>query len=403
MDFTLTDEQQMIKDATRKLMESVSPFESRKEIISEGSFCEEHWNQFADLGLLSIAVPEEYGGLGASPVDIAIMMEEIGRVLLVEPIWAIAVLAAQTLVSSGDHQKCKEILPSLMEGTSRPVLAHNEHFSEGNLSYVTTKARQVSQGKWRINGTKSLIIGGNRADQFLVSARTAGADSDEPGITIFQVPKDAAGLQESHWRLVDNRWASLLTLVDVEVTDANIVGVLDEGFGAIERAHDYAMVGLCAEAIGVMEKALWITRDYLTLRKQFGTTLSSFQSLQHRLAEMLIELELSRSMLFKTLSLFNASATERRLSMSATKTHIGSSGKFICGQAIQLHGGIGVTEEYVIGHYFKRITLIENELGSSNFHLRRLTKQEQQPASVNQSESPLEFPITEADKFDMAT
>jgi len=372
MDFQLTEEQQMLKDSARRFLEENCVFDSRQPLIDKGSFDPARWNVSAELGWLGMSLPEEYGGLGGSAIETAILAEEMGRVLFVEPYWAVAVLAAQTVVASGDKDKGEEILPALAAGEARPVLAHGEAEARGAIEYVSTCATAAGIGRWRLTGNKSLVVAGNVADRFIVSARTSGAVSDRHGITLFVIDRNAPGVVMRDVRLTDNRWATDLTLDDVVVSEANVLGEVDGAWVALEGGHAHALVALCAEAVGVMEKALWITRDYLKIRKQFGATLSTFQALQHRMSEMLIELELARGMVHKALASMNAAPEERARALAAAKVHIGRSGKFVCGQAIQLHGGIGVTEEYIIGHYFKRMTNIEYTLGNSHVHLERL-------------------------------
>ncbi|MEC9356363.1 MAG: acyl-CoA dehydrogenase [Pseudomonadota bacterium] len=372
MDFSLTQEQQMLQDSARRLLEAECRFEARAPLIATGSFDRKRWQNYADMGWFGISLAEEAGGFGGSVVDMTILMEECGRMLVVEPVWAIAVLAAQTLAALGDDPQAQQLLPALIAGEALPVLAHNEADAGGLTEYVATTATRDKIGTWRLSGQKALIIGGNVADRFIVSARTSGNTDDREGITLFLVKPDAVGLSKCDVRLIDNRWCSHLELDGVEVGESEVLGPVGGAFEALEHAHAHGIVTLCAEAIGVMEKALWVTRDYLKMRKQFGVTLSTFQALQHRMSEMLIELELSRCMVYRALSRAEADPESRRQALASAKVHVGRSGKFVCGQAIQLHGGIGVTEEYLIGHHFKRMTTIDSALGSTHFHLQKL-------------------------------
>jgi alkylation response protein AidB-like acyl-CoA dehydrogenase len=375
MDFQLNEEQSMFKDSVRRFMEDNCSFDKRGTVAEKGAFDKAHWQMFAELGLLGLALPEEQGGLGYSAIETALVMEEMGRVLCVEPYWAIAVLAAQTLLASKDD-KASDILQALAVGDAFPVLAHEEAPARGSLSFVKTRATSVEGGRWRLSGEKVSIVAGNIADRFIVSARTSGASEDKSGITLFLVQPDAKGLHKRDLRLIDNRWAAHLVLDGVEVGPEDVLGVVGEGYAALDHAHAQGLVAMCAEALGVMEQALWTTRDYLKIRKQFGQTLSTFQSLQHRMSEMLIELELSRGMVYYALSNLKEPGQVREHALSATKAHVGKSGMFVCGQSIQLHGGIGVTEEYVIGHHFKRMTLISNALGSTALHFERMAEME---------------------------
>lgn len=376
MDFHLNEEQSMLRDSARRLFETECRFEDRRAVVAAGSFDARRWRTFAELGWLGLGLPEVHGGVGG-PIETAIVMEEIGRSLCVEPYWAVTCLAAQTIAAAGDGETATALLPAIIDGSVRPVLAHGEHDAGVAVEHVATTARP-SAGGWVLNGTKSLVIAGNVADLFLVSARTAGGVCDTDGITLFLVRKDAAGLRVHPARLVDNRWGAAVELDGVAVCPADVLGAVGGAFPALRHAHDAALVALCAEAVGVMERALWLTRDYLLTRKQFGVPLASFQALQHRMSEMLIELELSRVMVYRALARLDADPLIRQQALSAMKHHVGVSGKFVCGQAIQLHGGIGVTEEYVVGHYFKRMTLIEYALGNSHQHLERLAEMQRE-------------------------
>jgi len=318
-------------------------------------------------------LPESVGGTGFGPIETALILEEIGRVLFVEPYWAIAVLSAQTLLATGDS-KAEAILKELVVGNVKPVLAHEEAESRGDLAYVRTRAQPLSDRRWRLQGEKVAVVAGNVADRLLVSARTSGADGDTHGISLFLVDPAAAGLRKRDVRLLDNRWASHLFLDDVEVRADALLGEEGGALAAIEQGAAQAQTALCAEAVGVMDRALWITRDYLKVRKQFGQTLSQFQSLQHRMSEMLIEVELSRGLVHCALSNLGLPDEQRRHTLSLVKSHIGRSCHFVCAQSIQLHGGIGVTEEYVIGHHYKRMVTLNAALGSPMYHLESVAK-----------------------------
>lgn len=370
MDFQLNDEQQMLKDSARRYLEDQCAFGGRQHAADGAAAA--HWQAFAEMGWLGMALPEQYGGLGAGPIESAILMEEIGRVLCVEPYWAVALLAAQTVLASGDAAKAELMLPDLIAGHGRPVLAHGEAGARGMIEHVACTATPGGAGRWRLDGNKTAVLGAQVADRLIVSARSAGGVAGQDGITLFLVDPAAPGVRLAPVRLIDNRWAADIGLDGVEVSAADVIGVVGGAYPALLDGHEHGLLAMCAEALGVMEQALWITRDYLKIRQQFGVALSTFQALQHRMSEMLIELELSRSMVHRALAAMSGSPQQRAQALSAAKVHIGRSGKFICAQAIQLHGGIGVTEEYVIGHHFKRMTCIEYALGHSHFHLERL-------------------------------
>ncbi|MDY0012658.1 MAG: acyl-CoA dehydrogenase family protein [Rhodocyclaceae bacterium] len=379
MDFYLTEEQQMLRDGARRYLETECGGEKRRPTIEAEGLHAERWQMFADMGWLGLPLPEEYGGFGGTLVDVTILMQEIGRALTVEPYWPVAILAARTLVASGDP-RAQEILPALAEGKAFPVLAHGEEEARGVVEHVTTQAISAGDGRWKLSGVKTAVVAGNKADRYIVSARTTGSSRDQEGITLFLVAKDAPGLKMRPLRLIDNRWGAHLELDGVEVAASDVLGQVGQGFSALEQAHDIALVALAAEAVGLMERSIEITRDYVKMRKQFGVTLSTFQAVQHRLADMMIELELARSVLYRAQAHLDGEPAVRRQALSALKYQVGKSGKFVCGQSIQLHGGIGVTEEYIIGHYFKRMTMIEYALGNSHFHLQQLAEMERSRA-----------------------
>lgn len=374
MDFRLTEEQQMLRESARRFLEKAGAESYRRSSAANGGYDATRWKIFAEMGWLAASLPEDCGGLGGNIVEAALLMEELGRVLVVDPFWSVAVLSAQTLLAA-DTARAQELLPSVCAGELRLVLAHHEPQARGVLARVATRAEEV-EGGWLLEGRKTLVLGGNVADRFIVSVRTAGDDDDPDGISLFLLDRDTPGLKRKDIRLVDNRWCCELHLDQVHAPRAHRVGTVGQGYAALEHGHGYGLIALCAEAVGVMEQALWLTRDYLRTRKQFGVTLNTFQSLQHRMAEMLIELELARSVVFRAMACLDLSLEERRAALSVAKVRVGQAGRFVCGQAIQLHGGIGVTEEYSVGHYFKRMTVIENELGSASFHLQKLAQRE---------------------------
>ncbi|ALS65164.1 MULTISPECIES: acyl-CoA dehydrogenase family protein [Pandoraea] len=376
MDFHLNEEQQMLKDSVRRYLADHCGFEKRHELVARGSFDAERWATMAELGWLGMALPESHGGLGGNEIDTAILMEAMGEVLFVEPFWAIAVLAGQTLAALGDDAQAKALVEQLVVGAARPVVAHGEAQARGNLSWVETTASSIGGERWRINGNKSAVVGGNVADCFLVSARTASEVSDAQGISLFVIKRDTPGLVIRDVRMIDNRWCADISLHDVVLDRAQLLGPVGGAADALQIGADHALLAACAEAVGVADRALWITRDYLKVRKQFGVTLSTFQSLQHRMSEMLIELELARCMVFQALAAMPQERQAREAALRAAKVHVGRSTRFVCAQAIQLHGGIGVTDEYVVGHHFKRITTFENLLGSSHYHLEQLAERE---------------------------
>ncbi len=374
MEFSLSEEQQLLKDSVARFVEREYAFDKRQKLIRDGSgFSLTNWQTFADMGWLMLGLPEDKGGLGGTPVDISILMEEFGKALVVEPYLHVAILAARTLIEADDESG---LIEAIGTGDARPILAHGEEGAYGVLGWVESRAGK-SADSWRIAGRKSLVHAAPFATHFIVSARTSGTAGDADGISLFLVAPGATGLSRKDARLADSSRASELTFSDCEAT---LIGPDGAALPFIETAHAHATVALCAEAVGAMDKALWTTRDYLQTRQQFGVAIGTFQSLQHRMADMLIELEMARSQVYRGLAYLNSSRDERDRAISSMKVQIGRSIKFTGYQSVQLHGGIAMTEDYLIGHYFKRLHMIDNALGTVGTHLARMAEIERSAA-----------------------
>ncbi|EQA98566.1 acyl-CoA dehydrogenase family protein [Sphingobium baderi] len=372
MDFTLNDEQQLLKDSVDRFIEKEYDFESRRRLVAGTGLSEAHWALFAEMGWLMAGLPEDHGGIGGGIMENAIICEAFGKGLVLEPFLPIAVLAAQVLIAANGRH-AHELLPKLAAGDARPVLAHAEADAFGELAWVETRAERRGSC-WAINGRKMLVAGAPFASHFLVSARVSGLPGDEEGLCLFVLSPAAQGIKRTDVRLSDNSWASELVLTDVTVEADALMGREGEAFPILAQAYAHATIGLAAEAVGAMERLLWITRDYLNTRVQFGKPIGNFQALQHRMADMLIEVEMSRSQLFRAMAHLSAVSSDRDQAISSLKVQIGRSAKFVGGNAIQLHGGIGITEEYSVGHYFKRLTMIDNAFGTVGVHLDRMAK-----------------------------
>jgi alkylation response protein AidB-like acyl-CoA dehydrogenase len=369
MEFGLSEEQQLLQDSIARFVEREYSFEKRQKLVSQGgAFDEANWATFAEMGWLMLGLPEDAGGLGGTPVDTAIVMEQFGKALVVEPYMPIAVLAARVLIVAVADSS---LIGAIGTGEARPVVAHSEVSAFGTLSWVETRAEK-SGSAWRLSGAKSLVLAAPFATHFIISARTSGRSGEAAGISLFLVTPDTVGLTRQDARLADSSRASEITLTACE---AQLIGTEGEGLPIIETAYAHAAIALCAEAVGAMDKALWTTRDYLQMRQQFGVAIGTFQSLQHRMADMLIELEMARSQIYRALAHLDAEPAVRDQAISSMKVQIGRSIKFTGYQAIQLHGGIGMTEEYSIGHYFKRLHMIDNALGTVGTHLGRMSAQ----------------------------
>jgi len=369
MEFELNEEQVMFRDSVRRWTEKGYGFDVQQAIErSAKGFSDQKWAEIAELGWLMAGLPEAVGGLGTSAIETAVIAEELGRALVLEPFVAVGVLAARTLEFADTTQAHTELLSGIGTGEIIAALAHNEHEAYGQISFVATSAEQTAEG-WRLNGRKTAIAGGPQSGTLILSARIADDAGAATGIALFVTAADMPGITRHAYRMIDGTPACDVILENVSLPAQALLGIPGEAYAPLARAYAYAQTALCAEALGVMDKALWITRDYMLTRQQFGVAIGTFQSLQHRAADMYVAIEQARAILNYGLAHLEAAPAARDLAISKMKGQIGQLGHFVCGQAIQLHGGIGVTEEYVIGHHFKRMTVIEHLFGSSHVHV----------------------------------
>ncbi|WKB54213.1 acyl-CoA dehydrogenase family protein [Eleftheria terrae] len=378
MDFEYSDDQQQLRDAVAKWVEKGYDFARRQAIVKAGGFSREAWGELAGLGLTGLAVPEAHGGLGFGPVEAMVVMEELGRGLVLEPYAPVALVAASLLGGHAPEAVQAAWLPRLAGGEALVVLAHQEREARYLLRHVGTRARQ-QDGAWLLDGAKSLVPLGDQADAFIVPARVSGALDDSQGIALFLVERKATGVRTRGYPTQDGGRAAELQLDGVAAT--LLVGP-DDGHHALELAADVGIAALCAEAVGAMDKLLAVTIDYLNTRKQFGVPIGSFQALRHRVADMKMQLELARSMSYYATLKLGEDTPQRRRALSQAKVQLGQSMRFVGQQAIQLHGGIGVTDEYVAGHYFKRLTCIEMSFGDTQHHLGEVSARMQDTAGV---------------------
>ncbi|MDB5972462.1 MAG: acyl-CoA dehydrogenase [Hydrocarboniphaga sp.] len=369
MDFALTEEQSMLRDSLRRYVEKEYAFEARRQLIEQaGGFRRAHWNAYAEMGWLGIGLPEASGGFGGDLSDSAILLEEFGRGLVVEPYAASHIQASRLLLHSGDA-RAAELIEALIAGSTLYAVAHNEPGARGRSLWVETRAAATGGGS-RISGTKTQVLAAPSADRFLVSARS------EQGLSLFLIDRDTPGMSLREYRLVDGSQAADLSFDQLLLPESALLGAAGKADSAIDLAISAATIACCAEMVGAMEQALWITRDYLRTRKQFGVAIGSFQALQHRMADMYIALEQARSMLYRGLAYAeDGDAIRRRGAVSASKAQVGRSAQYIAAQAVQLHGGIGLTNEYCIGHYFKRLLVLEAAYGSSAYHVGVVAQQ----------------------------
>jgi alkylation response protein AidB-like acyl-CoA dehydrogenase len=364
--FSLSPEQIALQDNVKRFCRENYSLKDRTSILScrEG-FSRSHWATFAELGWLGAAFPEDVGGTGGSAIDTAIILEQFGRSLVVEPYWSCAVFAGQLINFCASSRQRRELLAPIIAGELLFAVAHTEFEPTGCLDHVDTTAVEV-HGGYTINGKKSLVFGGPSADKFIVSGRTEGSARDQRGVSLFVIDRAAAGLGRRDYRMIDGTSSSDLTLENVEVAEDALLGPLGGGVDALQFAKDHASAALCAEAVGVMDAVLWTTRDYLRVRRQYGVTLNTLQALQHRMADMFVEVELSRSIFFRALSRLNdEDPMSRRVGALSARIHASKSGNFVCKNGVQLHGGVGMMEEHVAGQYFKRMSVISNIFGTA--------------------------------------
>ncbi len=370
MDFELTEEQQLLRHSCERYFADHYQFELRQRYAHEPrGWSLIVWKQYADLGLLGLPFAEDYGGSAGGPVETMIVMEQIGRALVLEPYLATVVLGGGFIRLGGTDAMQSEIIPKIAAGELSLAFAHAERQARYDLADVATTARRDDKG-FVLDGAKTLVLHGDTAEKFVVSARLSGAQTDRNGLALFLIDATAPGVSVRGYPTVDGLRAAEVTLSHVRADAASAIGEPGAAFPLIERIADNAIAALCAEAVGAMAAMHETTVDYMKTRKQFGVTIGSFQVLQHRAAEMLIAVEQARSMaMLATMMAAEDDARERRAAMSAAKVQIGRSGRFVGQQAIQIHGGIGMTMETKVGHYFKRVTTIDTQFGDADYHL----------------------------------
>ena len=372
MDFTLTETQRMLAETTDRLVRERYGFEDRKKIIAgPDGFSRPMWATFAELGLTGLGIAEEHDGLGGNLGDMAVVAETFGRALVVEPFMPTLVLGAGTLGFAGSDAQRADILPRVVTGELFLALAHGEPKSRYTLCHVETRA-DADGGDHLLSGAKAVVLGGDAADYFLVSARTDGATTDQHGISLFLVPRNVSGLTIRSYPNIDGTRAADLSLDRVRVPASARIGQLGHGLPIVTHAIERAIAYLCAEAVGAMQALNALTLDYLKTRTQFGVPIGSFQVLQHRMVDMEVALEQARSMAILACDRADDQhPRERTRAVSAAKVQIGRSGRLIGQSSVQMHGGIGITDEYAGGHYFKRLTLIDRTFGDADHHLTR--------------------------------
>ena len=375
MDFDFTDDQESLRDAVRRWVDKGFSFERRHGIAKAGGRTREVYAELAELGLTGLAVPEAHGGMGFGAIEAMVVMEELGRGLVNAP-YTQAALVAPTLLSYASAELQQAWLPKIAGGEALVVLAQQERHSRYDLDKVAVKAAEAG-GTWKLSGTKVVVPAGDEADAFIVSARVSGGENDPAGVALFIVDKGAAGLTVRGYPTQDGARAA-----DVVLAGTPATLLTRKGHDALAHAADVAIAALCAEAVGLMDRMLAVTVDYMHQRKQFGVPLATFQALRHRIADVKMQVELGRSMsYFASLKLGEAPDARRR-ALSQAKVQLGHSMRFVGQQCTQIHGGIGVTDEYVSSHYFKRLTVIELSFGDTMYHLGEVSARMRDSAGV---------------------
>jgi len=371
MDFTFNEEQSLIQDQVDQFVQKEYDWETRQSLSnSELGFGEDNWKKFAELGWLGISVSEDSGGFGGSAIESMLIMEAFGKGLVVEPFLETVIMAGGLIDDHGSDQQKSSFLEPAIAGEMHLALAYAEPQSRFNLSDVVTDAK-ADGDNFIINGYKSVVMNGPSADQIIVSARTSGTQLDGNGISLFIIDANASGLDKTNYKTVDGRRASDLTFENVSVSKESLIGVQDKGFEILDSAIDKAILAISAEAVGAMEVLYKTTVEYTKTREQFGTAIGKFQVLQHRMVDMFMEYEQCKSLLYMATMKHEEKAEDAKKAISGLKYQVGKAGKFIGQQAVQLHGGMGVTDELNVGHYFKRLTTVGTIFGNTDYHLKK--------------------------------
>lgn len=374
MDFSFTEEQSLLQDSVQRFIQNDYAFDSRQKLIqSDDGFSRETWNSFAELGWLALPYSEESGGFGGTAVETMILMEEFGKGLVVEPYLTTVLMAGSVIEAGGSSAHKEGVLAEMMAGTKMAALAYVEPQARFNLADVTTTA-SATDGGYTINGFKGVVLGGPSADVLVVPARTSGDQRDESGITLFLVDAGTAGISKRDYPTIDGGRASEMTFENVEVSADAVLGEVGKGLSLLEVGINQGILGVAAEAVGAMEVLYKTTVEYCKTREQFGQPIGKFQVLQHRMVDMFMEHEQAKSLLYMAaIRMSEGDEAEAAKAISALKVQIGKGGRFVGQSAIQLHGGMGMTDELNVGHYFKRLTAIETLFGNVDHHLKKYT------------------------------
>jgi len=372
MDFSFSEEQTLLQDSVERFIQNDYAFETRQKVVKdEQGFSSDNWKTFAELGWLGVPFAEADGGFGGSAIESMIMMEQFGKGLVVEPFLPTVVLAGGALKIAGSQAQKARYLAGIIDGSVQGALAYAEPQGRFNLADLTTTAARQGDG-YVLNGHKAVVLNGPSADLLVVSARTSGGQRDAVGVSLFAIPADAAGISRRDYPTVDGLRASEITFDNVKVGDDALVGEAGEGLAILEQVIDEGILAVGAEAVGGMEVLYKDTVEYCKTRKQFGQPIGKFQVLQHRMVDMFMEHEQSKSLMYMAaMRMDEGYGPEAQKAISAFKVQVGKSGRFVGQNAVQLHGGMGMTEELRVGHYFKRLTTVDTLFGNVDFHLKR--------------------------------
>lgn len=373
MDFSFTSEQDMLRDTVAKLVSQQYDFDTRRKVAkSEAGWRPEMWSQFAELGLLGAPFSEAEGGFGGGPIEAMIVMEEFGKGLVIEPYLQTVVIGGNFLRHGGTNAQKEEHIAGLIGGETIFAFAYSEPKSRFDLNDVSTTAKKEGAG-YVLNGHKAVVLGAPFATHLIVTARTSGGQRDTGGVSVFIVPKNAKGVTTRDYPTVDGLRASEVYFENVSVGADAVIGSVDGGLPVVEKVVDNAIAALCAEAVGCFKVLNEATITYSKQRKQFGQPIGNFQVLQHRMVDMFMAAEQATSMTYMVTLKLDEADKARKMAASAAKVQVGKAGKLVSQDAVQIHGGMGMTDELNVGHFFKRVTMIESQFGNTDWHLRRYT------------------------------
>ena len=371
MDLSYTDEQNLLRDSLQRFVSSNYDINHRNKLTStEEGFSRENWQQYADLGWLAMSFAEEDGGIGGTPVDTQVMMEEFGKGLIVEPFLASIVMAGTALSEAGSEAQKETLIPGLIDGSLIATVAIAEPDTHQEFERINMTAT-LKDGEYSLSGQKAVVLSAQSANQIIVAARTSGQDADHDGISFFIVAADSKGLSRKDFPTVDGLRASDLTFDSVKVPSDSLLGEAGKGYPLLTKIINRAILALSAEAVGAMEILYKDTIAYTKQREQFDHALSDFQVLKHRMTEMFVEYSLAKSLTLKATMLESQGSEETQRTIHALKYLIGKTSRFVAQNAVQLHGGMGMTEELRVAHYFKRLTVIDAMFGNTDYHLER--------------------------------